>query len=162
MKNILKFTLIIFLIVSSLYTLAKLFSPGLYPNAEVFIMEGSDSLLIKKINALKTKDSFYNVPQNSNLTDGLSSKDDKRFIYYFYYQKENEIIFTWIRSINKTQCQFALVSIKSDNGLGNWKDLNKDLGYFETKDEVRKFKERILIPLNISFKKTSFLDILSN
>ncbi|WP_109745112.1 hypothetical protein [Arcicella aurantiaca] len=115
----------------------------------------SDSSLIKKVEIFKQKNPTFNAPSVTELTDN-NSVTGNRYICYFYYKEENQIILTWIKAIDEKQTQFAIVSINDGLELGKWKELNKDYDYFETIKEREKFEKRILQPMQISFKRKSF------
>ena len=146
----------ILLVLILFYKLAKLFSPGSYPYSEIYEVNMNDSLLIKKINFFKQKNTSYNVPEKSGLVDDTFGKESNRFVLYFYYKQENQIILTWVRRLDKENCQFAIVSVNEGTELGKWKELNNDYGFFETIKEREKFEERILKSLNVTYSKKSF------
>ncbi|MEA5260832.1 hypothetical protein VB264_23735 [Arcicella aquatica] len=154
-KKLLKITVLIVLAMWGFYTLGSLFAPGSYPNAEVYEIEMSDSLLIERIKKFKINNPSYDIPSATGLTDDVLGQEDKWIMCYFYYQKENQIVQTWVRKFNNTSCQFAIVSINDGMEIGKWKDLNHDYGFFETIKERDKFEERILKPLKVNFKRTS-------
>lgn len=157
MKKIIIIAVTILLVLILFYKLAKLFSPGSYPYSEIYEVNMNDSLLIGKIKVFKLQNTSYEVPKMSGLVDDSFSKESNRFVLYFYYKQENQIILTWVRRLDKENCQFAIVSINEGTELGKWKELNNDLGFFETRKEREKFEEQILKPLNVPFKRKSIL-----
>jgi hypothetical protein len=121
------------------------FSPGSYPNAEIYELNYNETELINAIVSFKKENPEYCVPQSTNLIDGRSTeRDDHWYHVYFYYKKENKMINTWIRQSNKTSTSFALVSINDGLILGNWKELNRDFSKEENEKEKRIFEERVL------------------
>ena len=55
----------------------------------------------------------------TQLKDGRRNEKDHWYHVYFYYQQENEIVKTWVRS-SESGTTFAFVGINSGLTLGNW------------------------------------------
>lgn len=63
---------------------------------------------------------------------------------YFYYQEGDEIIYTWVRQVDKGNTTFAFVSINKGLTIGNWKNINKDFSKQENEYQKEKFERLIL------------------
>lgn len=142
LKIIIVFILVIFL----LLFFGNKFAPGSYPYREEYELNVPESTLIRAIQDFKKANSQYIVPEEVQLTDGRNSESGQDFWYhiYFYYPKENQIIYTWLRPAEKGKTTFALISINQGRRLGKWKDINKDFNWSENRSEKKKFEERIL------------------
>ncbi|RTY85524.1 hypothetical protein [Flavobacterium sp. RSP15] len=113
---------------------------GSYPYAEVYEFDVPEDKLIRAVSEFKINNPDFIVPKNIGLVDGRSKdKGDHWYHIWFYYKKENQIIYTWIRGN-----EFALIAVNEGTELGNWKDINKDFNHSENKDEKKKFEVRIL------------------
>ena len=75
-------------------------------------------------------------------TDGKRDEKDHWCHIWFYYSDRNIIVKSWIRG-NK----IAFVGIGDGMDLSNYKEINKDFGFFENRAEKKKFEERILNPI---------------
>ena len=75
-------------------------------------------------------------------TDGKRDEKDHWFHIWFYYSDRNIIVKSWIRG-NK----IAFVGIGYGMDLSNYKEINKNFGFFENRAEKKKFEERILNPI---------------
>ena len=116
------------------------FAPGSYPYAEIYEFEVSEDKLIEATNKFKIDNPDFYVPEYIGLIDGRSKdKTDHWYHIWFYYKKENQIIYTWIRG-NKV----AFISINEGAELGNWKRVNKDFSRKENKEQKEKFEKLIL------------------
>ncbi|MFV8334475.1 hypothetical protein ACNQF7_00135 [Flavobacterium sp. RSP29] len=115
-------------------------TPGSYPYAEVYEFDAPEDKLIKAVSEFKINNPDFIVPENIKLVDGRSKdKTDHWYHIWFYYKKENQIIYTWIRGN-----EFAFIAVNDGTKLGNWKDINKDFNQSENKHEKKKFEVRIL------------------
>jgi hypothetical protein len=123
------------------------FSPGSYPNAELYELDTKESNLIEAIKDFKNEYPMYALPQDLFLVEGKESENDYWYHIYFYYNDEETIISTWIRPNFEGKVNFAFVSLYRVSNQEGWKDINKDFGYFENKIEKKKFEERILNPI---------------
>lgn len=118
---------------------------GSYPYAEVYEVNYTESDLIKKIEKFKSENPEYIVPVEVGLIDGRSeSKDDHWYHIYFYYKKENQIVYTWLRPSGKGKTYFAIVSINNGLQLGNWKEINHDFSPGDNALQKEKFENQIL------------------
>ncbi|WP_264536245.1 hypothetical protein [Flavobacterium sp. N1736] len=116
------------------------FASGSYPYAEVYEFDVPEDKLIGAVSEFKINNPDFIVPENIGLVDGRSKdKTDHWYHIWFYYKKENQIIYTWIRGN-----EFAFIAVNEGTELGNWKDINKDFNCSENKEEKKKFEERIL------------------
>lgn len=120
------------------------FSPGSYPYAEKYEFNFKESELIAAVNQFKLNNPKYIVPKDIGLVDGRSDSNDKWYHVYFYYPKENEIIYTWIRSNSEKNTTFAFISINKGTSIGKWKEINKDFDSHENELNKTEFKKRIL------------------
>ncbi|GAF05767.1 hypothetical protein [Saccharicrinis fermentans] len=120
-------------------------APGSYPYAEIYNLNTNENNLISAIKKFKTANPEYKVPSIVGLIDGRSSDvADHWYHVYFYNKADNEIIYTWIRQLNKEEVSFAFVSINKGLELGNWNRVNKDYQKKENKQKIKKFEEQIL------------------
>jgi hypothetical protein len=127
------------------------FAPGSYPYAETYELNYSEEEVKTAIKKFKQEHSEYIVPKVTidgkttwDLKDEQSKEPNSWYIVHFYYPKENQIILAWTRPAEKGKTTFAFVSINEGLTLGNWKEINKDFGSSENKEEKEKFEERIL------------------
>jgi hypothetical protein len=150
-----KFHFIIVLILPVLFiSYACNFAPGSYPYAEKYKLKIKESELIIAIKRFKEDNSGYCVPPQIQLFDGKSKDiDDHWYHVYFYYQEENQIIYTWIRQFDKETTYFAFVAVNDGLRLGNWKMINKDFSRKENKLQKEKFEQRILNEIKKQIEK---------
>lgn len=121
------------------------FAPGSYPYAEKYKLQVKESELILAVEKFKESNPEYCVPPQAQLKDGKSNdSDDHWYHIYFYYKKENQIIYTWVRQVDRDYTSFAFVSINNGLILGSWKDINKDFSNKENKLQKEKFEQMIL------------------
>lgn len=122
------------------------FAPGSYPYAEEYELNVNESDLIKAIQEFKKNNPQYDLPEQTQLTDGRKSEKGQDYWYhiYFYYKDENIIIKCWTRSIAKEKTTFAFIGSNQGLEFGNWKMINKDFSRSENEEEKKKFEERIL------------------
>ncbi len=119
-------------------------APGSYPNAELYEINSSEIGLIRAVENFKVEHPEYSVPAQVKLKDGRRNASDHWYHVYFYYEKENEIVKTWIRKSNKNMTTFAFVAINEGLTLGNWKDINKSYSSKDNKLQKEKFERLIL------------------
>lgn len=120
-------------------------APGSYPYAERYQLNTEESKLISAVEKFKSLNPEYEVPHIVGLADGRSADvTDHWYHIYFYNKKDDEIIYTWVRRLNKKEVSFALVSVNNGLELGNWKRVNKDYPNKENKQKIKKFEELIL------------------
>ncbi len=133
------------------YNIAKLFSPGLYPYAERYVLPYSEENIKTIIKKIKRDNPEMQVPKVT--IEGLGAWDlpDKPIkgpgslsAFYFYYNHENQIIFTWTQSTSKNRTTLGLVSINNGLDIGHWRELNHDLSNSESETQKDLFEERIL------------------
>ena|SRR6218665_2596539 len=126
------------------YFLSKI-SPGSYPYAEKYEVDVDETVLIQAIENFKDDNPKYKVPLGQpDLHDGRNQQENLWYHIYFYYPTENQIIYTWTRSLGKNKTTFAFVSINQGLILGNWKDINKDFNTSENDRQKKIFEDRIL------------------
>jgi hypothetical protein len=119
-------------------------APGSYPYTEIYEFNVSEDKLIEGINKFKIDKPDFYVPEFVGLNDGRSKdKTDHWYHVWFYYKKENKIIYTWIRGINKSS-KFAFVAINEGLKLGNWQDINNDFPRRVNMAQKEKFEKFIL------------------
>jgi hypothetical protein len=133
------------LIALQVLTACSNFAAGSYPYAEIYEVKANEAKIITAIEQFKKENPEYNVPPEVGLIDGRSDgKGDYWYHIYFYYKKDNAIVYSWLRPSEEGSTSFALVSINQGLELGNWKDINKDFSYGEDKFQKEKFKKLIL------------------
>ena len=71
------------------------------------------------------------------MNDGRKEQESLWYRVYFYYPLEHQIVFTWTRPSGENKTTFAFVSISQ--GLGNWKEINKDFGNSEKRQTKEDF-----------------------
>ncbi|MDI9874095.1 hypothetical protein [Flectobacillus rivi] len=155
-KNIIITLMTMAITIFCFYKLGSLFSPGSYPYAEVYEMDISSPLLIGNIKKFRTNNPTFDISSKIGLTDSFIGEGNDWIMCYFYYEKENQIVATWVRGVDRKHCQFALVSLNDGIELGKWKDVNHDYGFFDSIKQRNKFEERILKPLGVNYKRRSF------
>ena len=126
------------------------FKPGSYINAQEYIINEKEELVIEAIEDFKKENPQYIVPEYLGLNDGRDENlvNDHWYHLYFYNNKSNQIIYAWVRSnLENTNTTFALVAVNEGLTLGNWKDVNKELNEFENKKVKEMFVNQILNPI---------------
>lgn len=133
------------------YKLAGSFAPGSYPYAEHYELDYPEEKVIAAINRLKMTDQSLIVPKVTiqgngqwDLNDGKEKETEHWYSFYFYNREKNQIWFTWTRSSGRNKTTFAFVAVNDGLDLGNWKDINKDFGFFENRKIKKSFEEIIL------------------
>lgn len=120
------------------------FSCGNYQYAEKYTFEVDDSTLVSCIREFKKQHRTFEVPDSVGLSDGKESYWDH---IYFYYPDENQIVKTWVRSIEDGETTFALIAINDGLQLGHWKFINYDFNASENRNQKKNFESRILDPI---------------
>lgn len=127
------------------------FAPGSYPYAEEYELNYPEERVKEAIKKFKRDNIEYIVPRvmvngqgTWELLDERTKDPDLWFKFYFYYKKEDQILYTCIRPVNNQKTTFAFVSINQSLNLGNWKSINKDFSPSENKELKGKFEQRIL------------------
>lgn len=126
--------------------------PGSYPFAEIYELNAPEKNVIDAIVQFKSDHPEYVVPYvtiNNQSAGNLSESEGRKekshwYFVYFYYPKENQIVFTWTRPSGKNKTDFAFISLNDGLELGHWKDINDDFGFFENRKMKKTFEERIL------------------
>ena len=140
-----KFIVYVFLIsVLIIQTAACNISAGSYPYVERYEFNTDEATLIEAIKIFKKNNIEYSVPISTQLSDGRSDSSDHWYSVYFYYAKEDKIVYAWTRPINKEKTSFALVGINSGLKLGNWREVNKDFNAIENQQQKKMFEDRIV------------------
>jgi len=131
-----------------LYKLSELYSPGSYPNVEIYGFGANEKDLLKAIQQFKTANPKFIVPEEFNLQEGRGSQDDHWFMVYFYYPDTKEIVYVWTRPKGLSiYTSLALVRINQGSELGNWKNINRDFSSAENSAQIEKFETLILNPI---------------
>ncbi len=118
---------------------------GSYPYAKTYALNINEESVIAAIEQFREENPQFLVPQKVMLTEGRSEPKDHWYHLYFYYPKENEILYCWARQTKgKEQTTFAFVSVNDGLALGNWKDINHDYNRKENKRQLDKFEKTIL------------------
>lgn len=148
-KKYLRIIIIIFFASCTFLWIGKRFAPGSYPYSEKYELNYPYSVVKNTIIRFKKKNKIYLVPKVTinnqgswNLTDG--PKGNHWYRFYFYIKDENKILFTLIRELDDNKTEFSFVSINDGLNIGNWKNINDDLGFFENSKEKKNFKKNIL------------------
>lgn len=119
-------------------------APGSYPYAERYEINCSESDLILAIEKFKMENPEFNLPSQAQLKDGRRDENDHWYHVYFYYEKENKIVKTWVRKVSEGTTTFAFVAINDGLALGKWKDINN--GYSKKENNIQKGKfERLIL-----------------
>lgn len=149
MNTLKKLVILVIICVSGyvIYKFADVYSPGTFPNAEIYSFELSEPELIKIINRFKESNKKYIPPSKYDLTDGRYNLEDHWYRLYFYYPETNEIIYAWTRVNTKNSTTLGFVRVNKGNQLGNWKDINRDFDYSENRNQKEKFNNVILNPI---------------
>lgn len=119
-------------------------APGSYPYAERYEINCSESDLILAIEKFKRDNPEFNLPSQVQLKDGRMDENDHWYHVYFYFEKENKIVKTWVRKVSEKTSTFALVAINDGLTLGKWKDINSGYSKYENKLEKENFERLIL------------------
>lgn len=137
------------------YELAGMFAPGSYPFAEIYELNYPEEEVIKAVDQFRALHPDMIVPQVTIENKGSYDLKDREgrknkgywYLIYFYYRKENQIVFTWTRPNGYGKTGFAFVSVNNGLDIGHWKMINDDFGFFENRRMKRDFEERILKPV---------------
>lgn len=143
MKIIVNSFIVLYLALMVGYTSCCL-APGSYPYAERYEINCSEADLILAIEKFKMENAGYNLPSRAQLKDGRRDENDHWYHVYFYYEKENKIVKTWVRKASERTAIFAFVSINDGLTLGKWKDINNGYSKRENKLQKEKFERLIL------------------
>jgi len=152
---------LILIVFFGFYKLTKLLSPGSYPNAEIYELNYPEGKVIEATHQLKILHPEMVVPKvtikNSgsyDLAESEGRKDNSLwYTIYFYYPKENQIVFTWTRPSQKGTTSFAFVALNNGLDIGNWKDINDDFNSSENRQLKKDFEARILEPVKNILEK---------
>ena len=128
------------------------FAPGSYPFAEKYELNYSEEEVKIAVKKLKRNNTEFMVPhvtinnkRAQDLVDGPVGPHSHWYKFYIYYKKENQIIYTWVQSIDKNRSRFAFVTVMDGLDLANKSyDINNDFSSTENKEQLKKFEERIL------------------
>jgi hypothetical protein len=127
------------------------FAPGSYPYAQKYEINHPEDEVKKAINKFKEDFPEYNVPKVTinnqgswELLDEQTRDPSYWYKFYFYYEKEDKILFTWTRQSTTKSTTFALVGINKGKNIGNWRDINQDFDNSENEKEIELFEKRIL------------------
>ena len=140
-----------------LYQFARMIAPGSYPFAEVYTIDAPEEKVLNAIKEFKTTHPEFIVPNvtinkggSFNLSESEGRKENSFWNFnYFYYKKDNQIVFTWTRrSLENNKTEFAFVGLNDGLDLGNWQNVNDDFGYLENRNVKAKFERLILVPVS--------------
>jgi hypothetical protein len=120
------------------------FAPGSYPYTEDYTLDCSENQAIEAVKAFKIKHPEYTLSNDIGINDGSREKLDYWYHLYFYYPRENAIVYTWLRDNYEGGTTFALVAISPTMALSDLKKINRDFSSQENKDQKKKFEDRIL------------------
>ena len=124
---------------------------GSDPCAEHWILNTSESNLIKVINAVKKEHPELKPPYESI---AIPEKRNYWYDFTFYYSDTNEDVQTWIRATEDSnftaialiaiyQHTDSLTPINEMNPFSR-KEINRDYNYFSNKMAISKFKSKVL------------------
>jgi hypothetical protein len=151
MKNLKDWAFGIFVLVLgfAFYKGSELYSPGSYPNVEIYGFGANEKDLLKAIQQFKAANPKFIVPEEFNLEGGRGKgPDDHWFTVYFYYSDTREIVYVWTRPKGLNMyTSLALVGINQGSESGNWKDINRDFSSAENSAQIDKFETLILNPI---------------
>jgi hypothetical protein len=139
----------IILLAFTLYFLSKKISPGSYDSAETYQLNVQESDLIALVTNFKEDNPQFKVPQKLKLID---HRNNHWYVIYFYFPDQNQIIYTWTRPSGKRKTTWALVSVNNGAMTEKWKDINKDLDYSESHEQIKRFEELVLNPVKEAIK----------
>ncbi|KIO74563.1 hypothetical protein TH53_25740 [Pedobacter lusitanus] len=141
------FGLLLLLVGFGFYKLAKLYSPGSYPNAEIYGIRASEGKIINSINKFKDENPKFVPPISFNLQDGRFNANDHWYDVYFYYPESKEIVHVWTRPDGSGSTTIGFVGVNQGDRLGNWKDINRDFSSSENSIQKDRFENLILSPI---------------
>jgi hypothetical protein len=141
--------------------LGTMLSPGSYGNAEIYEFNYSENQVQEAVRKFKIQHPDMVVPTvtignrgSFDLSKNEGRKDSSwRYFLYFYYPKENQIIFSWTRPVENGKTRFAFVSVNNGLEIGHWQDINHDFRSAQNKQLKQEFEERILSPIREILKK---------
>jgi hypothetical protein len=138
-----------------IYRKVNFISAGSYPFAETYNLNYSESEVKQALQKIKILHSEYKMPENVGnfrLEDHQTENPAFWHITYFYFQDENEVIYTYTRENGKNETTFAFVQVEKI-GTNTWKSINSDFNYNENRKQIEKFEKRILKVLNNILKE---------
>ncbi|MBL7712499.1 MAG: hypothetical protein JNL13_08555 [Chitinophagaceae bacterium] len=136
--------------------LAKVLSPGSFLEAERYELDISEKALMQIIHEFKNEHKEFCVPDSLNIKDGRENADDLWYNIYFYFPKDTTIMYAWIRQVEYRTTTIALVSVKLNDGMPEWKIINRDFSSSDNKKQKGRFEKQIILPLKkIISKKES-------
>jgi len=146
---------LILVAIFGIYKLARMFASGSYPFAEIYELNYSEDKVIKAVEQFKIQHSDMIAPKVTIENKGSYDLKDSEgrtgnsywYKIYFYYPKENQIIFTWTRPNGNGKTSFAFVSVNNGLDIGHWKEINDDFGFVENRRIKKDFEEGILKPI---------------
>lgn len=130
----------------------KVFGAGSYSYAEKYTINREEHNVIKQIEKLKSDNDLI-VPKFVWNGEKIELNDKRKshwYDFYIYLKNRNQMFYFWTRSGDYTNTTIiALVAVRNGLGLGNWKDINKDLSDKENKEIKKVFEEKVIskIPL---------------
>ena len=154
-----KIVLLLFCLISAgvfgFYKLAEMFAPGSYPYAEIYELNFSEKNTLNAIKQFQVQYPEIVVPKvtiknkgSFNLGESEGQKGDAHwYSIYFYYPKENRIVYACTRPNGKEKTSFAFVLLNEGLDIGHWKDINKDFDSIENDKLKHEFEVRILKPI---------------
>lgn len=137
---------------AGMYAITGMLSPGSFSNAETYTLNASEKNVVDAIYRFRTEHPDYTVPDITidnkpagNLIESEGRKKERYwYSVYFYYKKENQIVFTLTKPLSKSKTELSFVSINEGLDLGHWKEINHDYSFFENRKIKKTFEERIL------------------
>ncbi len=151
-----KKSILLLIIVGALLILFLLFqgvrylSPGSYAFAEIYEFNTTDTQLINRIEDYKANNPQFKVPIN-NLVDGKEDSNDYWYHIYFYYPKDNEIIYFWVRQSIVGKTKIGLVSFNKGLHSGSWTEVNDNDDKIENSEVKKIFQQQVLDKLGLKY-----------
>jgi len=160
-RNILLVVGLVLVGIWGIYKSAWMFAPGSYPYAEIYELNYSEENVINSVRQFKKQYPKMTVPKVTIQNNGSYDLEESEgrdnnsswYFIYFYFPKENQIVFTWTKPNGKRKTSLALVSLNSGLDIGHWKDINKDFIDSENRQLKRNFEERIIKPIENILRK---------
>lgn len=145
MKYLIKHYFIIILMVL-ITASCDMFLAGSYPYTEDYEIPMSEDMTIKAIQNFKKQNPQYCVPDSLNIVDGRDDNNANEYWYHvwFYYPKEQQIVYAWTRPLTKKSTTFGFVGVIEDLKMWHFKRINKDFDSEEDEAQKKKFEERIV------------------
>lgn len=147
--------LIIGVLGTFIYKINDIYAVGSYPYAEYYTFNSVTSLdLFNLVKSYKLNNPEYIPPSQLELIDGTEDSTADWFHCYFYIPTNDLLLYTVItKSSDDTTNDIRLVAINQGTAKINWRRINKDLSYQNSKEVMSLFEEKILNHLPLKYNK---------